>query len=150
MSTLIPDQGLALYTDGSSHMVDRSGGWAWKALDAYGASVHMSGWSHDATNNLMELYAPTHGLNQLYEWYGPCEVLVRSDSQYVVFGITDRTRKRNKNIEFWDALDLAVDQHSYVVFEHVRGHQRDGDPHNAFVDKEAGKARKRGLAERKP
>lgn len=143
MSTLKPTDGLALYTDGSAWSQDGSGGWAWIAADAHGGTEYASGyWTDDTTNNQQELFAPATGLITLYEWHGCCDVLVRSDSLYVVLGITDRTRVRRKNLDFWRDLDAAVSLHEHVLFEHVKGHQKGGDPYNAFADQLAGKARR--------
>jgi ribonuclease HI len=134
------DEGIALFTDGSCYYADGSGGWAWLALDAYGESYNGHGQAQDVTNNQMEMQAITEGLTQLLKDYGRIEVLVYSDSEYVVLGMQDKTRKRNNNHSYWDALEEAVSAHEYVEFNHVKGHA--GHQYNEQVDKLAGKARK--------
>lgn len=139
---LDPTDGIAVYTDGSSYYKDRSGGWSWVALDAYGAQESMAGYVPDTTNNQMELYAPAHCLNWIFDQHGSCEVLIHSDSQYVILGITDRSRKRKANVNWWASLDEAVDQHQYVEWQHVRGHS--GNFYNELADRLASEARKEG------
>lgn len=90
----------------------------------------------------MEMHAVLHGLGSLWKTYGPSDVLIRSDSQYVVLGASDSGRKRMKNVDYWEMIDAHVALHNCVVFEHVRGHS--GDHYNDRVDKLAGTARKRG------
>lgn len=140
---LNPSDGIAVFTDGSSYYKDRSGGWAWLAMDSHGSTVVRSGSATDTTNNQMELYAPTHALQWLYDNLGSVEVLVHSDSEYVVLGYNDRTRKRKVNTDFWRELDNSAARHDHVEFIHVKGHA--GHEYNELVDKLAGKARKNGI-----
>jgi ribonuclease HI len=93
----------------------------------------------DTTISRMELMAPIDALDAIMFTWGPSVVLVHSDSEYVVKGITDRTRQRKKNVDLWDRLDSVVDDHVEVVFEHVRGHS--GDHYNELVDRYAGTLR---------
>jgi ribonuclease HI len=137
---LDPSKGVAVFTDGSSNWKDRSGGWAWIALDAFDGLESDSGARSNTTNNQMELAAPAEALEALHEAYGPIEVLVHSDSEYVVLGITHRARKRNVNKTEWKRLDEAVDTHSFVRFEHVKGHAE--NEYNNLVDRMAVTARK--------
>lgn len=139
---LDPTNGLALFPDGSAWSRDRSGGWAWVAIDAGIGEEFDMGWDHDATNNRMEMTAWIKGLNTLYEEFGPCTILVYSDSEYVGLGVTIRTRSRRNNVDLWPTLDEAFDQHAYVEFIHVYGH---ADSHyNEFADQLAGEARLAG------
>lgn len=142
-STLDPSEGLALFTDGSAYWKDGSGGWAFAVLDAFDGLYRESGWSKNTTNNQMELMGPTYGLNWIFTYVGPSEILVYSDSEYVVLGVQDPSRSRNKNLTFWETLDKAIEMHPYVEFIHVKGHE----DHfwNEMVDDMAGKARKEGL-----
>lgn len=142
-SILDISKGVALFTDGSSSHIDRSGGWAWLAVDASGNSDSWASAAIDTTNNQMELYAPTNGLNWLYEQHGPIHVLIYSDSKYVILGSQDRNRARKVNQEWWRNLDKAVDQHEHVEWQHVKGHA--DNFHNEMVDKMAGDARKAGV-----
>jgi ribonuclease HI len=139
---LNPSEGVAIFTDGSSSHLDRTGGWAWVALDAFEGIHANSGAVSDTTNNRMELEAVIQGLTTVWTLFDPEQVLVYSDSEYVVMGSIDRTRKRNKNRDLWKRLDEAVDRLPHVQFEHVKGHS--GQEWNELADDLAGKARKRG------
>lgn len=139
---LNPSKGVALVTDGSSSWSDRSGGWAWVALDSFDGIHTASGYVPDTTNNRMEMTAVISGLVALYEHCGESEILVYSDSEYVVLGASDRARKRNKNKDLWAEIDLAIDLHILVEFNWVRGHT--GHEYNELADELAGLARKEG------
>lgn len=140
---LDPQEGIAVFTDGSANYRDKSGGWGWVALDAFEGIHSCSGYWSNTTISQMELYAPTHALNALYDAFGALEVLVYSDSEYVVLGCKNKGRKRNKNREWWSGLDEAIDNHSYVQFEHVRGHN--DNLYNEMADQLAGCARREGV-----
>lgn len=142
MTTLDPSDGLALITDGSADYRDRSGGWAWVAVDAFDGMQKASGYRADTTNNQMELMAATEGLVTLAAACGPCEVLVYSDSEYVVLGARVPTRSRKKNTTFWQDLDRAIGLHKYVEWNHVKGHS--GHLFNEMVDQMASAARRKG------
>jgi ribonuclease HI len=138
---LDPTGGICVFTDGSAYHKDRSGGWGWVALDAYEGIHTASGAAADVTINQMELYAPTHALYWLSQTLErACDVLVYSDSEYVVLGCQNPRRKRNKNREWWKTLDAAISIHNFVQFEHVRGHN--DNLYNEMADDLAGKARK--------
>lgn len=136
-----PSNGIALFTDGSAYTKDRSGGWAWVAVDAFDGLTSDSGSATDTTISQMELLAPTMGLYDLYGAFGPCEVLVYSDSEYVVLGMNNKSRKRNKNVDYWDGLEETVALHSHVEFQHVKGHA--DSEYNNLADKLAGEARRK-------
>lgn len=137
---LNPSQGIAVFTDGSAYTKDRSGGWAWVALDAFEGVHTASGSASDTTISRMELQAATEALVALHEALGPQEVLIYSDSEYVVLGCQDKSRKRLKNVDRWDALDEVINLHTEVTFEHVKGHS--DSVYNEMADELAGKARK--------
>lgn len=143
MATLDPSEGLALITDGSADYRDRSGGWAWLALDAFEGMMKASGYTGDTTNNCMELMAVIEGLEQLHDAYGPSRVLVFSDSQYVVLGASNPKRARRKNNAIWTRLDQAIQEHEHVEFTHVKGHS--GHLFNEMVDDMASTARRKGV-----
>lgn len=143
--TLDPELGLALFTDGSANYRDRTGGYGWVALDAFDGLLTGSGYLHPTTISQMELTAAIKGLQKLCELYGASDVLVYSDSEYVVLGATNRERNRKKNIRLWKALDKAVSNHTYVEFKHVKGHN--DDLYNEMADDLAGTARKEGISD---
>lgn len=141
LSKLDPSEGIGLFTDGSSWTKDGSGGWAWVAIDAFedGFEAFNMGGVSNTTNNRMEMQAWIEGLDDIHRVLGPCTIVVYSDSEYVGLGAMNRSRKRNKNVDLWIAIDLAVDKHNYVEFRHVKGHT--GHHYNELVDKLAGEAR---------
>lgn len=137
---LNPEHGIAVFTDGSAEYKTREGGWAWVAIDAFGGVQSDAGYQADTTIGQMELYAVAKALDSLDEEYGSQDILVYSDSQYVVLGCKDRTRKRNKNREWWKKVDKAINYHCHVEFEHIYGHK--GHKFNEMADQLAGEARK--------
>ena len=137
---LDPSGGFCLFTDGSAYTKDRSGGWAWLALDAFEGEFHVAGGRTETTNNRMEMLAWIKGLNALHKTFGPCEILVYSDSEYVGLGAMDSTRNRKLNKDLWFWLDQTISAHKYVEFVHVKGHS--GQVYNERVDKLAGEARR--------
>jgi ribonuclease HI len=141
---LDPSLGVAVFTDGSASNRDKSGGWGYVALDAFEGIYTSSGYRAGTTISRMELAAPTYALEYLNEVYGACDVLVYSDSEYVVLGVNDRTRKRSANKDWWVSLDLAIEKHNEVKFHHVKGHS--DHLYNEMADDLAGKARKEGIS----
>src|ERR1039458_3316122 len=141
-SPLNPSGGIGLFTDGSAWSGDKSGGWAWIAIDAFDGEAQDSGYEHDTTNNRMEMLAWVEGLGSILDSFGACDVLVYSDSEYVGLGAMDRGRGRVKNCDLWERIDTLIDSHRYVEFIHVRGH--DGHPFNERVDALAGLTRRSG------
>src|SRR5215210_1722292 len=144
---LYPDEGLTIYTDGSCSYKDRVGGWAWVAVDCVDDSraACNAGSQLDTTISRMELMAPIDALEEVWEMHGPSTILVISDSEYVVLGVQNPTRKRNANVDLWVALDEAIRKHPEVEFMHTRGHQ--GDPGNEAADRLAGEFRRAALHE---
>ena len=133
----------ALFTDGSASHKDGSGGWAYVIIDRFGNEEIGTGSVADTTVGRMEMSAWVEGLNHIFETLGPCELLVYSDSQYVVLGTSDRTRKRRVNQNLWFDLDSAIDQHEYVESIWVKGHHE--SHYNQLCDELAGNARRQGL-----
>jgi len=140
---LNPKRGVAVFTDGSASHKDGSGGWAFVAIDCFGNEEIGSGGVLDTTVGRMEMQAWIEGLNHMFKTLGSCELLMYSDSQYVVLGTSDRTRKRRVNKDLWFELDSAIDQHEYVESIWVKGHHE--SYYNHLVDELAGNARKQGL-----
>ncbi len=129
-----------IYTDGACSGNPGAGGWG--AVLKYGtACKELSGAEEMTTNNKMELTAVIMGLRALKE---PCEVILTTDSRYVVDGIEKgwaRSWQRNGwiksdkkpalNRELWEELLLLLDKHR-VKFVWVKGHA--GHPENERCD----------------
>ena len=138
-----------LYCDGACLGNPGPGGWG------YLLRVHLAtgtqekegaGPEADTTNNRMELMAAIRGLEALTK---PCQVMLQSDSQYVVKGITtwlkDWKRRGWKkadgkpvlNADLWQALDAQLARH-HVEARWVKGHA--GHTENERVDRLASEA----------
>ncbi len=129
-----------LFTDGACSGNPGAGGWA--AILRYGThEKELCGGEKQTTNNRMELTAVIEGLKALNE---RCEVLITTDSQYVVNGIEkgwaagwkrNGWRKADKkpalNADLWDTLLNLTALHE-VRFHWVHGHQ--GHPENERCD----------------
>lgn len=130
-----------LFTDGACSGNPGPGGWG--ALLRYGTmEKELSGGEPETTNNRMELTAVLEGLKALKK---PCNVIIYSDSQYFVNGITkgwaeswkkNGWKKKDKkpalNPDLWDALLTELAKHE-VNIQWVKGHA--GHPENERVDK---------------
>ena len=131
---------VTLYTDGACSGNPGKGGWG--AVLIYGKiEKELSGVAEVTTNNQMELTAVIEGLKALKE---PCEVLVYSDSAYVVNAFNQnwiegwvqnnwRNSKKDPvaNRELWEELIALTDKHK-VTFNKVKGHA--GDIYNERCD----------------
>jgi ribonuclease HI len=145
---LNPEHGIAVFTDGSATTSDKHGGWAWVAIDAFDGIHYESGFCRCVTNNQMELHAIGQAIHSLQYYleeeggYDPqqYDLLVYSDSEYAVLGLKDKTRKRNKNTDYWKGAEQYIGNWRSVTFEHVKGHN--GSKYNELADKMAGEARK--------
>ena len=137
-----------LITDGACFPNPGPGGWAY--ILRYGEhSMEGAGGTADTTNNRMEVRAAIEGLRALRE---PCEVLLISDSQYLLNGLVSRHRwrtldwlKRKKdqtvpvpNSDLWRELDALAEIHT-VRGQWVKGHSGDPDNErcNALADDQA-------------
>jgi ribonuclease HI len=130
---------LVIHADGACRGNPGPGGWG-VLLSWNGTHKELSGSEPATTNNRMELTAAIMGLSALKR---PTMVSVRTDSQYVIKGITEwlpawkargwRTadRKPVKNQDLWERLDQAAGAHT-VRWIWVKGHS--GDPGNERVD----------------
>lgn len=119
-----------IWTDGSCSGNPGPGGWA--ALIRFEENdIKISGNSQNVTNNQMELYAVIMALNKA-EQLGINKILLFSDSQYVVKGITQWINKWKKNNwnsstgkvlnqELWENLDALVNKFE-IYFNWIKGH----------------------------
>ena len=145
-----PGRHIVIHTDGACIGNPGPGGWAaiLQSMDGSNElkrkSLKCS--SPDTTNNQMEMTAAIEALKAVK---GDNPVFIRSDSQYVVKGLTEwlpgwktkgwRTsdKKPVKNKELWEALDALASSRA-ITWEWVRGHN--GDPLNEEVDRMANEA----------
>ena len=130
-----------LFTDGACSGNPGPGGYG--TILRYGTvEKELSGGEPETTNNRMELTAVIVGLQALKK---PCHVVIWSDSQYFVNGITkgwaeswkaNGWRKKDKkpalNADLWDTLLLELERHEYEI-HWVKGHA--GHPENERCDK---------------
>ena len=130
------------FTDGACLGNPGPGGWA-ALLRAQGNERMLAGADRATTNNRMELMAAIGALEALKR---PCDVVLVTDSRYVMQGIEEwvpkwrvngwRTadRKPVKNQDLWQRLAAAVEPHR-VRWQWVRGHN--GHAENERVDQAA-------------
>ncbi|HEX9655155.1 MAG TPA: ribonuclease HI [bacterium] len=131
---------VTIYTDGACLGNPGPGGYA-AILIFGGQRKEISGGFNNTTNNRMELMAAIKGLEALKE---PCEVVLYSDSRYLVESMSQgwvtRWRangwKRNKkdhalNVDLWKQV-LKLCEYHEVEFKWTRGHV--GMPENERCD----------------
>ncbi len=137
---------VTIYTDGSARgNPDGPGGYGTilSYVDGNGTE-HLREYSQGfkkTTNNRMELLAAIVGLEALIR---PCDVMLYSDSQYLVKAFNDHwlegwikkgwKRGKNepvKNVDLWKRLLKAMEPH-HVEFVWVKGHA--GHPQNERCD----------------
>ncbi len=119
-----------IYCDGSS--IGNPGPGGWGATVSYGEKViELGGFDAHTTNNRMELTAAMESLRALH---GKRKVLIHTDSQYVINGITkwvfgweknDWQTKEKKDVlnkDLWQEL-VAVSRKHEITWQHVRGHE---------------------------
>jgi ribonuclease HI len=128
-----------IFSDGACRGNPGPGGWG-VILRAGGSEKELLGYKKKTTNNEMELTAALMGLKALNK---SCEVILVTDSDYLVKGITEwikgwkknnwRTaaKKPVKNRELWEAIDKEAAGHK-VRWVWVRGHN--GHPENERAD----------------
>ena len=140
-----------LYTDGSCYPNPGPGGWAYLIYARDGWHTSESGSRQKTTNNRMEMTAVINGLHAILNAsLNPDrdEVVIHSDSMYVVKGINEwRTKWRLtgwqvKNPLLWMTIDNACREFKQVTAVHVRGHS--GNELNEEVDRLAMMARTGG------
>lgn len=131
---------IEIYTDGSCRSNPGPGGWG-AVLVYQGKEKELSGGEPDTTNNRMELTAVIMALSALKE---PCEVVLTSDSKYVLDALSKgwarswRAKGWKKsdgspalNPDLWEKLLELVDVHK-IEYNWVKGHA--GHPYNERCD----------------
>lgn len=130
-----------IYTDGSSLGNPGPGGYG--AILVYNNHEReLSGGEVDTTNNRMELLGAIIALEALKE---PCEVMLYSDSSYLVNGIEKGwakawrskgwikpDKKPAQNSDLWARLLNILENHD-VTLNWIRGHN--GHPYNERCDR---------------
>lgn len=124
---------VTIYTDGACSFNPGVGGWAC-VLIYKNNKKELSGGQESTTNNQMELKAVIEALKALKQ---PCEVVINSDSAYVVNAIENNwitswqlngwktsEKKPVKNALMWQEL-LQLCQNHKVKFKKVKGHSTD-------------------------
>ena len=135
---------IKIHTDGACRGNPGVGGWG--AILRYNSTEkEISGGELETTNNRMEMMAVIAALDVLKE---SSEVLLISDSQYVLKGINEwmpnwkkrgwktAARKPVKNVDLWQKIDQLINEHD-IEWQWVKGHS--GDPGNERADQLANK-----------
>lgn len=129
-----------IFTDGACSGNPGPGGWG--AILRYStAEKELSGGAAETTNNRMELTGVISALAALKE---PCQVLLTTDSKYVVDSVTKgwvygwkkrgwvkSDKKPALNVDLWEQLLPLLERHK-VTFNWVKGHA--GHPENERCD----------------
>lgn len=68
------------------------------------------------TGNQMEMQGAIEALTTIRPG---SNVTIYSDSQYLVFGMNDKTRKRAVNGEFWEVLEEVANAHAQVLWNWI-------------------------------
>lgn len=128
-----------IYTDGACRGNPGPGGWG-ALLIAGSREKTLYGGEAETTNNRMELTAAIEALRALKR---PSDVILHTDSRYVMDGITSwlenwkrrgwttAAKKPVKNRDLWQALDAEAAKHS-IRWVWVKGH--DGNRGNELAD----------------
>jgi ribonuclease HI len=128
-----------IFTDGACRGNPGPGGWG--ALLRFGDDEkELCGGEAETTNNRMEMMAVIQALSALKR---PCDVVLTSDSTYVLKGIQEwmpswkkrgwktATKKPVKNVDLWKLLDNAIQGHT-IDWQWVKGHS--GHAENEIAD----------------
>jgi len=128
-----------IFTDGACSGNPGPGGWG-VVLRCGRVEKELSGGADSTTNNQMEMQAVIEALSALKE---PCDILLTTDSQYVVRGMTEwlenwiarnwktASKKSVANQELWQTL-WKLSQKHHIRWQWVKGHA--GHPENERCD----------------
>ena len=130
---------IEIYTDGAcsgNQLSENKGGYGAIIFKPGEQPFTLNGGYKNTTNNRMELKAAIEALKRVNQ-YSP--VIVYSDSQYVVKGITEwipnwiKKGKIEKNGDLWMELYRIVSTFTDIQFMHVKGHN--GNIYNEEADR---------------
>lgn len=138
-----------IFTDGACSGNPGPGGWG-AILRYNGVEKELSGVERQTTNNRMELCAVLNALSALKE---PCDVVLTSDSKYVIDSVSKgwvyswqkkgwkkSDGKPALNVDLWERLLPLLETHN-VTFVWIKGHA--GHPENERCDALAVKEREK-------
>lgn len=138
-----------IFTDGACSGNPGPGGWG-AILRYNGVEKELSGGERQTTNNRMELCAVLNALSALRE---PCDVVLTSDSKYVIDSVSKgwvyswkkkgwkkSDGKPSLNVDLWERLLPLLEMHN-VTFVWIKGHA--GHPENERCDALAVKEREK-------
>ncbi len=120
---------IKIYTDGAcsgNHLKENKGGYGAIIFKPGEEPLTLNGGYKNTTNNRMELKAVIEALKKVSS---SSSVIIYSDSEYVVKGITERIGKWikkgkiEKNGDLWIELYRIVKKYDDIEFEHVEGHK---------------------------
>lgn len=119
---------IEVYTDGGYSSTRDQGGWAFVVV-AEGEKIHQA---FDAvpetTNNRMEIDGVYYAIRWLLEHdANPEEVVIYTDSMYVIGGLSGN--KMKKNLDLWE---LMWELNNPFTLKHVKGHA--GNKWNDYCD----------------
>lgn len=126
---------IIIYTDGAAKGNPGKAGWGAVFLMG-GKEFEIGGGVEHATNNIMELTAPTQALKYLKDNKIGGEIEIVSDSKYVILGITEwifnwqknnwrnAAKKPVVNRELWESL-YELTQELKPKWTYVKGHNED-------------------------
>lgn len=136
---------IEIFADGACRGNPGPGGWGvFLCYQQYEKELY--GAAAETTNNRMELTAAIQALQTLKQ---PSEVILTTDSKYVITGITQwvinwqknnwktADKKPVKNVDLWEQLVVATSQHK-INWQWVKGHS--GHVGNERADALANKA----------
>lgn len=150
---------ICFYTDGScskNGSPDAVAGWSYCIVRGDILLGQDSGFIHNATNNIGELWGILKALTYIDTFFTQdAEAIIYSDSAYCVNGINEWrfNWKRNnwtrngaelKNADLWKNIDYYLGRHKNVKVEKVKGHA--GDKWNNMADKLAKEGVENGKA----
>ena len=130
---------IIIYTDGACKGNHGKGGWGVVIMDN-NINKELSGSCNNTTNNIMEM---TAAIESLSYFKSSKDILIFTDSKYVLLGVTEwiynwkknnwlnKKKEQVKNKKLWQNLDRLNDYHT-VEWKWVKAHN--GDPGNERAD----------------